>query len=321
MAICKFTLKGMSNVIDPSNLPISLNGGFVQELASEITNCDTKTPNGVRLRKGYVKVVDSPFHSGWSDGNVAYIIGDSRLYLFNGTSCVELLSLNSNAPASFCKVNDVVVMSNGVDFVILSGSDVYTPPEIRDELQVKTPASTVMAQFAGRLLFAVNKQLGCSNTLSAEVCDRRQMWLDSYTSEVTMIAPVDGGVFVGTTDSIFFYQGVDPYVDGGFTKKKVCDYGAIKGTYVAGVGSDVSHLNLSGKIALFSSNRGICVGSSGGTISNLSEGIVDYSHDNIGCAILRNENGERHYVSSFLRKYSESNVYIQPSFDINESEL
>lgn len=321
MALCKFLFKSMNNVMDPSNLPFDVRGGFSQEFAAEITNCDTKTPNGARLRRGYTEVLNTPCHSGWSDGTIAYYVSFSALYSFNGTASTKLCQLSTDRSACFCKVNDIVVMSNGIDYLLLSGNDVFTPVKSSLEFKIVPPPAQALAFYNARVYLGVSNALYCTDSFSAETCDTRQMGIDSYRDDVTMIAPVDRGLFVGTENEIFFYRGDDPYAEGSFTKTKVADFGAIANTAVPLQGSEIISLKLSGSAMIFASTRGICVCSSSGEIVNLSEGIVDYKHDNVGSSILRDSGGERHFIASFIRKHSEENVYTKPEFVVDDESL
>lgn len=311
----------MNNVLDPSNLPFDMSGGFSQEFAAEITNCDTKTPNGVRLRNGYSKVLNPACHSGWSDGSVAYYVSYSALYSFDGATSVKLCQLSTDRPACYCKTNDVVVMSNGIDYLIIQAGSVYLPEKNNLEFKVVPPPAQVLAFYNARVYLGVGNVLYCTDSLSAETCDTRQMWIDSYLDDVTMIAPVDSGIFVGTSNEIFFYRGNDPYVEGSFTRSKVASFGAIANTSVSMRGSEIASLKLSGSAVMFASTQGICVCTSNGEVVNLSDGIVDYKHDNIGCSILRDNNGEKHFVTAFQRKYSEENVYVKPEFVVDDETL
>lgn len=321
MSICKFTLQGMNNVSDPSQLPYEVRGGFVQDLASDITNFDTKTPNGVRLRRGYTVVDSRPTHSGWSDGEKAYFVNNGNLCCYDGNSITTLKKLTTNDPASFCKVNNLVVMNNGSDYLVIDNGVVTEATPENAPFKVKPPAGQLLCFYNGRLYIASGKHLVCCDTFSVDNCDERQYLLDQYMDDITLLAQVDSGLFVGTETEVCFLAGSDPYVGEGFTKTKVLSYGAIRGTSVETENIKLKLIKTPGSSVLFASTKGICVGLQDGSVVNLSSGVVEYKHDFRGSAMLREENGETHYVVSFPQTFSEENIYIRPSFDVDEKEI
>lgn len=321
MGICKFVIKGMNNVLDPSLLPYRSDYGFVQELVTEVTNCDVKTPHGVKMRKGCSTVLDAPITSGWSDNEIAYLVSNGTLCSFDGETLTEIAKLTSNNRASFCKVNDVVVMSNGSDYLVIENGVATIPVVQTDPFKVNPPAGQVLCFFNGRLYIASGNMLCCCDTYSVDSCDERQFIVAVYNEEITMVAAVERGLFVGTNSEVYFLEGSDPYVDPGFSQKRIASYGAIAGTSIESDGNKVSASKFDGKVVVFASTKGICVGSNDGSLLNLSDSMVEYKHDHRGSAMLREENGEIHYVVSFPQTFSEENVYVRPSFDIDEQEI
>jgi hypothetical protein len=71
------------------------------------------------------------------------------------------------------------------------------------------PAGTLIRAWRGRLLTATGNVLYWSDALRYGINDSRHGWME-FRSSITMIEPVDGGVFIGTTDEVIFLSGTTP---------------------------------------------------------------------------------------------------------------
>lgn len=70
------------------------------------------------------------------------------------------------------------------------------------------PAGTVTAFWRGRVLLAVGPVLYASRTNAWETFDFRRDF-KQFSGDITLIQPVDGGVFVGTKDELAFLAGTE----------------------------------------------------------------------------------------------------------------
>ena len=86
-------------------------------------------------------------------------------------------------------------------------NDALVMPCRTDYLQ-PAPAGTVAAFWRGRVLVAVGPVLYASRTNQVELFDFRRDF-KQFTDPITLIQPVDGGVFVGTTTELVFLAGVE----------------------------------------------------------------------------------------------------------------
>lgn len=115
----------------------------------------------------------------------------------------------------------------------------------------------------------------------------------AFASEGTALGSVSGGLYVGTQDSVFFLNGDDP---GQMQASKKTDYGVIPGTMVAIDGRLINE-EVRAKALMWASPRGICVGFPDGEVVNLTQGRVSELTGHAGAAILRQEDGQNHFLS------------------------
>lgn len=139
-------------------------------------------------------------------------------------------------------------------------------------------------------------------------------------SEITMIGAVDDGVYVGTQNEVVFLSG-DGSIENGFTVRDVLPYGVVKGTRIRSTGHKIPVANTTGKVIVFTSHRGVCVAGNGGNAINLSYGKVTFPYGTSGSAMLREENGEVHYIVMPGAGNTAINPYIPPTIDTDEQSV
>jgi hypothetical protein len=167
-----------------------------------------------------------------------------------------------------------------------------------------TPRSAVIAglvfqpvteTMGSRNYWAVRNTVYCSKALN-DATDERFNTIISLDDTITMIRRVDGGLYIGSTAELHFLLGTDPQVGGGFKDEWSLPYGVIMGTGCRIKGELVPVAKLSGNCCIFASHRGVIVGGPGGVVTNLSQNKVSYEYGYYGRAMVREENGEAHYV-------------------------
>ena len=132
------------------------------------------------------------------------------------------------------------------------------------------PAGTVTAFWRGRVLVAVGPVLYASKTNGWESFDFRRDF-KQFSAPITLIQPVDGGVFVGTEQELAFLSGTEfdklAYV-------RVLDGPTVLGSGVAVRGELVQRGQGTGQGAamLCIAGRGIVAGFSDGGIARMTEG-------------------------------------------------
>jgi hypothetical protein len=124
----------------------------------------------------------------------------------------------------------------------------------------------LVRHWRGRLLVARGRVLHFTEPMRYGVCDEREGFVQ-YSSKITLIEPVDTGVFVGSADGVIFLDGDGP---GKWVVRKVSSHAPVFGT---GVAVDASEINekvaeAGGNkgVALWQTEYGYAVGLSSGTV-------------------------------------------------------
>ena len=123
----------------------------------------------------------------------------------------------------------------------------------------------------------------------------------AYKSPIILIQEVEEGMWVGTTKKIFFHHGKNPTVLGGFKQTAEYDFPAIAGTgekvHASKLGEDGN-----GFLAIFATTKGICIGDSSGSLTNVSEGVYSYKVGERGISAIKEDNGIVQYIVKMLNQ-------------------
>jgi hypothetical protein len=154
-------------------------------------------------------------------------------------------------------------------FSYLGKNDALVLPCRTDNLR-PAPAGTVTAFWRGRVLVAAGPVLWASKTNAWELCDMRRDF-KQFSGDITLVQPVDGGVFVGTTKELAFLSGVE------FDKlayTRVLEGPVVLGSGVAVRGELVQRGQGTGQGAAMVciAARGLVAGFSDGGIARMTEG-------------------------------------------------
>lgn len=165
---------------------------------------------------------------------------------------------------------------------------------VRDSLIAGLLAQPVTEIMGSRNYWAVGNTVYCSRAMDDDE-DQRFSIVISLDDMITMIRRVDGGLYIGSTTELHFLAGTDPQAEG-FTDGWTLPYGVILGTGCHVRGELVPAARMMGNCCIFASHRGVIVGGPGGQIVNLSQGKVSYEYGLYGTAMVREKNGQAHYL-------------------------
>lgn len=178
-------------------------------------------------------------------------------------------------------------------FSYLGKNDALVLPCRTDNLR-PAPAGTVTAFWRGRVLVAVGPVLYASKTNGWESFDFRRDF-KQFSAPITLIQPVDGGVFVGTEQELAFLAGAEfdklAYV-------RVLDGPTVLGSGVAVRGELVQRGQGAGQGAAMVciAGRGIVAGFSDGGIARMTEGRYATDVTEVA-ATFRMVNGAPQYLA------------------------
>ena len=305
----------LNNVNDVSML--NLDAGE----CSQLLNVDILDDGAVQRRKGYTSILAGNIHSGWSSPTkgIAYFVQDSILYSFNGISKTAIVVLSNNGRCVFCEVNDVVVYSNSVDYGIIENNINATLTVPTEAFKIAPIAGQCLEFYNGRVYIGSGSIVYCTDPFNIEQMDERVCIVTETSSKITMVRRTDDGLFIGTEKEIFFLKGTDQQ-ESGFEQISVAAYGCIYGTDCFINGEYLKDGSIAGTAVVFSSSRGICIGSNGGAFRNISQTYYTPIFGEEGSALVRFKDSQVHYIANTNVGNEAFNHNAQPNLDVDSIE-
>lgn len=224
------------------------------------------------------------------DKNIAYWQIDGKIY-FTASYCSGIIShaeglVSDWGPAQSFWYSPVVNPTENL-------------PAIRGKLYGGPPRADTLAYYNGRLYMSAGNMLWVTVFHLYHLVDKTRGFIQ-FEADITMVGAVSDGLYVGTTEGIYFLQG------GSFEKlqrSRVMDAPAIPGTMVY-VPQELANPPQVGQQAdtpaqvsvSFMTTRGFCVGEEAGKCTNLTEGTFFFPVGVRGSAFFRRQDGMNHYV-------------------------
>lgn len=186
-----------------------------------------------------------------------------------------------------------LVIANSVTSANYMNAGLDLRLKLTTQLGEPAPAGHIVSWFRGRTLVAEGPALWYSAPYRYELFMLGKAH-KTMPADITMVAPVEDGVFI-SADMTYFASGVSPE---DWVLRAVASYPAIPGTlsYVPVEGGYVGD-GLPGRVAVWASTRGHCVGTNGGSFKNMTEGRFSYPTAQRGAGILRQVNGFNQYLA------------------------
>lgn len=128
---------------------------------------------------------------------------------------------------------------------------------------IEPPAGSQIAYHSGRMYVVSGNYLYYSDPFAHSWFREEQFF--AYPDEITLVAPVDGGLFV-SADQTYYIAGDDPQ---GASQKVVSDAKAVKGTLAYIQPGDIPDVQVEQPVWI--TDRGYVVGSPGGAVQHLTE--------------------------------------------------
>jgi hypothetical protein len=160
----------------------------------------------------------------------------------------------------------------------------------------KPPVGSVLCAYKGRIYIAVGDVLYATAPLSYEHCDLRD-YRAFDGSEIRLLAPVEGGIFVGTARALYFLAGAN-FADHALVKR--ADSPVIRGTaQLADAALVTGNDQLAGTVvALLATADGVLLGLPDGNLQNLTHERYDMPAATSGCAIVRSGAATQYLLST-----------------------
>lgn len=306
-----FKFMGAVNVVDESNLDIS------KGECAEILNMMPDNTGEVASRPGYTSALAGSFHSLWSNSkDKSFVVSAGYLCSFNGTATTQIRLVHPSAIMAYAEVNDVVVATNGYDYVIIEDGIGYAADPLDEDHMISPPAGKHICFYNGRVYIARENVLYCTLPFNVDTCDERAYKIPITQDDITGIKATNNGIYVGTTKEIFFLSGDDPFAGEGFKLIKLADYGLISYCIAEVPCEDTEKKEDRSIVIMMMTHRGVCHGSRG-SFDNKSAGVYSVPMATFGAPLVLQRDGKSHFVAS-LTDGDEYNPAIDPGITIDE---
>ncbi len=278
---------GIRNIGDPTELSH-------KELI-HADNVDITQNKKIARRPGRTLLLSGNYHSLYSNSNILLAVNDGNLIqILTNLETITIKNNVSNNRVSYVSVNDIVYYSNGELIEYINGGISYEFDEPNKEFKIKSFAGQILEYYLGRLYIAKDNVLWFSDPLAFNTIDTRRNFIQ-FPSEIIMVMAVDYGLYISDKNFTYYLGGQSPK---DFISRKVFNYPAIKNANTSIDGHSINSEYI-GKIAMWVSEKGVCIGMNQGQVKNLTdkeyampEGII-----NGACTIRLDE--IKQFVSSF----------------------
>jgi len=278
---------GINNVDDGMELsPSELQKG---------QNIDLDDAGRPSRRKGFTPIpaLAGNFRWMWSDGVTCLAINvtdRSLVQIFPNYSTSLLLDgVDPDRRMEYEKVLDRIYYTNDQIIGFVQGGNNYTLPVAQGAFKATLPPGKFLKQFNSRLWVVVGNKHIMSDIGKYDQYDERYFG-KQYENPITMSEIVNNGMFI-SAGKTFFLAMTDPMeqVKGALVEK--APYGAIPYTAVSiDGGLVVKDKTISGKVIIWGSEEGICLGADGGEFENLTIQKYELPAGKMGAALYRKKN-------------------------------
>lgn len=258
--------------------------------ARNLVNVDVDSQGNVRRRDGFVKVLSAcrPRCGFACEAGTFFVSGGNLMRLHEDDSATALTGGVVGEHIAYEHFNGVVYVSDGLStWRIVNGS--VLPWSVDAHLEgdpeyMPMPPCRIIKQHHGRLYGAADNVVWYTEPYAYGSVRKASNFIQ-FTGDVTVMEPVDGGIWV-VADKTYFLRGAGP----GFSVETPLEYGAVFGTSA----------RTSGGEAVWYSDKGMVIGGKDGQARNVQEANIAADLGERGAALMREENGVRHYVATVV---------------------
>lgn len=280
-------------------------------------NVDIDDAGQLRRRRGYTQVAAGNFHSAFTaeDGSVYCVKDDALVRVQPNYTFQQITTGMGDAPVAYVHVGDTIYYSSE----IVSGkfnhktlahspwgavaadntwlSPVVNPvpglPPIKGKLLGKPPMATSLAYWNGRIYLADKNVVWATELYLYDYVDKTKNYM-MYEADVTMLAAMTDGVYVGTEQAVWFQSGTFNEM----RRVSAVGAGAIRGS-VANIPPHLIPDQFMGttRSAIFvMTTTGLCLGLDGGNMMNLTQTKVVFPEAARVNGLFRAQDGVNQYI-------------------------
>lgn len=285
---------GVDNVSNATRLnPIVADQKYVYPLR-EANNVIIDNTFSLASRTGYTSVLTgSDIHSMWSDNTACFFVDGSTLKQMDAIYGLKTIQtgLSEGARMSFARFNTRYYFTNGYEIGYAYDNAGYSLPDPAREFKMPLPAGQLIEYFMGCLYVAKDNVLYISDPL-CDYYDVRNGYR-IFNKYITMLRAVDGGLYI-SDDKVWFIKGL---ANEDFQRDEAYPSPAIMYTDVSVNGKFLDD-TIVGKVAIWTSENGICFGDANGTVLNLTDYRYTFTARGRGTGFIREKENVRHYINT-----------------------
>lgn len=307
------SFSGIRNTVAPERL--------LQTELEAAVNIDLDDAGQARRRRGFTKRIVGNFHSvrdmisgktfgvqdgvlgiirpGWVFASLGIVVGAGPVCY----ACVDGETYFSSASAQgVVDRNDVVQTWGHSDEQGSWWSPVVLPTDtlgaISGQLLGDPQVATSLEAYNGRIYMARGKYLWATELFRYHYVDRTANFMQ-FEHDITLLAAMDDGIYVGTTGGLYFLKG---RMLKEFALSKLVDDPVLPGSGVW-VPTDMVHPQAAngpiptGLSAVVMTEAGVCACMDGGTVYNLTQGRVALPRAVSAAALFRQQDGANTYIA------------------------
>lgn len=268
--------KGIDNIHRPEELPL--------EKQVKARNVYVNDRGKYRLRPGQTLRLSGNIHSLFPFGVYLFGIRNGNLVYIDKSYNSTILKTGMDK-TSFTVIGTRVAFSDNTVIGYIKDLVSYDFDAITTEYKTKVFPCELLRTYRGRMYLVKDNVLWMTDAGNYGRIDTRKGFI-MFPESISMVEPVDDGIYV-SSDKTYFLAGPSPekFV------QDVVDYGkAVKGTSAVfnaiKLGTEAT-----GKVAVWTSDRGICMGFSGGKVVNPLEGSYQVPSCNEGAGFINTVDG------------------------------
>jgi hypothetical protein len=321
----------LTNVPPPDSVALTEFKGLINTVAPErmepgelesARNVDIDDRGHLRRRRGWSRVATGAFHS-------LFAAADETLYGVRDGALVRILPSHQTVTLepgigterlAYVQVGDQIFFSSSVASGVIYADDTVGPwgapsgpatwlspvvnptstlPDTRGKLIGPPPMATALAHHNGRIYLAQGRVVWATELYLYHYVDKTKNFLP-FESDVTLLAAVKDGFYVGTEDAVYYLSG--PFRE--MRRELVLRVGAVPGSAALVGGGVISPpqfreqgLAQSRPAVMFLTRDGVCVGYDGGTVYNLTEDRMVFPDAVNAAAMFRQQDGMNQYIA------------------------
>lgn len=266
---------GLNTVAAPEALTYDGQTGAWE--AAQLVNLDVLDGGRrLRTRPGHSLVASGVWRDVYTAPNrrVYAVVDDVLVEVLADLSTRSLVALTTAGRVAWCALDDLVFWTNGVEMGLIQDGEAAAwggktwPVASEADRFISPPPGQVLGAYAGRVWIGAGSSLHFTEGAGGwhfyqDAVDQIEM-----AGEVTMIAPVDDGLYVGTDAGVWFMAGADPTK--GMPMTMVSPFPAVLGTSRRVRSDNVTSKYNPAGATLWMSSRGAMLGMPSGIVVQLT---------------------------------------------------